>query len=57
MLVYSTVARLPLRIITLLIPTNDPLGPLPTVSALLENGTLVGVLLDGNREIRLAGTS
>ena len=57
LLLYSTVARLPVRIITLLIPTDDPLGPLPTVSALLENGALVGALLDGSREIRVTETS
>jgi uncharacterized heparinase superfamily protein len=57
LLLYSTVARLPVRIITLLIPTDDPLGSLPTVSALLENGALVGVLLDGSRQIRFAETS
>lgn len=57
LLLYSTVARLPVRIITLLIPTDDPLGSLPTVSALLENGALVGVLLDGGRQIRFAETS
>jgi hypothetical protein len=57
LLLYSTVARLPVRVITLLIPTDDPLGPLPAVSALLENGALVGVLLDGSREIRFAETS
>jgi hypothetical protein len=57
LLLYSTVARLPVRIITLLIPTDDPLGPLPTVSALLENGALVGALLDGSREIRFTEMS
>jgi hypothetical protein len=57
LLLYSAVARLPARIVTLLIPTGDPLGPLPTVSAVLENGLLVGVLLDGRREIRFAWTS
>jgi len=57
LLLYSTVARLPVRIITLLIPTDDPLGPLPTVAALLENGALVGVLLEGGREIRCTEAS
>lgn len=57
LLLYSTVARLPVRVITLLIPTDDPLGPLPTISGVLENGLLVGVLLDGSREIRFAWTS
>jgi len=57
LLLYSTVARLPVRIITLLIPTDDPLGPFPTVAALLENGALVGVLLEGGREIRCTEAS
>jgi hypothetical protein len=54
LLLYSTVARLPIRIITLLLPTDDPLGPLPSVSPLIERGELLGVVLDGGREVRCA---
>jgi hypothetical protein len=53
-LVYTMVARLPIRIITVLVPTEDPVGPPPSVSALSERGELLGVILDGQREIRLA---
>jgi hypothetical protein len=52
LLLYSAVAHLPIRIITVLIPTDDPLGPLPPVSPLAEGGELVGVVLDGGREVR-----
>jgi hypothetical protein len=51
-LLYSAVARLPLRIITVLIPTDDPGAPPPSVSALIEHGDLLGLVLDGHREIR-----
>jgi hypothetical protein len=54
LLLYSAVAPLPVRIVTLLIQTDDPLGPLPTVSALVEHGVLLGVVLDGSQEIRFA---
>jgi hypothetical protein len=54
LLLYSAVARLPLRIITVLIPTDDPGGQPPSVSAITEHGTLLGVVLDGGREIRCA---
>ena len=52
LLLYSAVARLPIRIITVLIPTDAPLGPLPPVSPLVERGELLGVVLDGDREVR-----
>ena len=52
LLLYSAVARLPIRIITVLIPTNDPLGSPPTVSPLAEHGELLGVVFDGSREVR-----
>jgi hypothetical protein len=55
LLLYSAVARLPIRIITVLIPTDDPLGLLPPVSRLVERGELLGVVLDGGRELRCAG--
>jgi hypothetical protein len=37
-LVYSAVTPLPLRIVTLLLPTEDPLATPPAVSPLLEDG-------------------
>lgn len=54
MLLCTTVARLPLRIITVLIPTDDPAGPPPSVSPLSEHGEMVGVVFDGHHEIRFA---
>jgi hypothetical protein len=51
-LVYSAVAPLPLRIITVFIKTDDPVAPPPAVSALIEHGELLGVVLDGHREVR-----
>jgi hypothetical protein len=37
-LVYSTVTRLPCRILTLLVPVEDPLAVPPTVSSILTEG-------------------
>ncbi len=54
LLLYSAVARLPMRIVTVLVPTDDPLGPPPGISPLTERGELLGVVLDGGREIRCA---
>jgi hypothetical protein len=51
-LVYSAVARLPLRIITVLIPTDDPVAPPPSVSPLVEHGELFGVVFGGRHEVR-----
>jgi hypothetical protein len=48
------VARLPLRVITVLIPTDDPAGPPPSVSPLSEHGEMVGVVFDGHHKIRFA---
>ena len=46
-LVYSARARLPLRIVTILLPLADPLAPPPAVSALAdERGDLVGLALE-----------
>lgn len=56
-LLYAAVTRLPLRIITVLIPTDDPVGPPPSVSPLSERGEMVGVVFDGNHEIRVAEVS
>lgn len=51
-LVYAAVAHLPLRIITVLIPTDNPVAPPPSVAPLTEHGELLGVVVDGHREIR-----
>jgi hypothetical protein len=51
-LLYSAVARLPMRIVTVLVPTDDPLGPPPAISPLTERGELLGVVLEGGQEIR-----
>ena len=53
-LLYAVVARLPLRVITVLIPTDDPAGPPPSVSPLSEHGEMVGVVFDGHHKIRFA---
>jgi hypothetical protein len=53
-LLYSVVARLPVRIVTVLVPTDDPLGPVPTILPLTERGELLGVVLEGGQEIRCA---
>lgn len=54
LLLYSAVARLPMRIVTVLVPTDDPLGPPPAISPLTERGELLGVVLAGGQEIRCA---
>ncbi len=52
LLLYAAVARLPMRIVTVLVPTDDPLGPPPAISPLTERGELLGVVLEGGHEIR-----
>jgi hypothetical protein len=37
-LCYSASARLPLRVLTLLLPIEDPLAPVPAVSSVLDGG-------------------
>ncbi len=54
LLLYSAVARLPMRIVTVLVPTDDPLGPPPAISPLTERGEILGVVLEGGREVRCA---
>jgi hypothetical protein len=50
-LVYSAVAPLPLRIVTLLLPADDIAAPPPTVSLLLEGPSApVGLLFEETRE-------
>ena len=53
-LTYSTVTRLPLRIATLLLPTEKPLGPPPPVSPLVGEGSeLLGLVFgDGQESVR-----
>lgn len=46
-LTYSAVTRLPLRILTLLLPTASPVAPLPAVAPLLdETGRPAGVVFE-----------
>jgi hypothetical protein len=54
LLLYSAVARFPIRMITVLIPTDAPLGLPPSVSPLVQHGELLGVVFDGGREVRCA---
>ncbi len=50
-LIYSTVTRLPLRIVTLLLPTENPSARPPVVSPLAGEGPgPVGVVFEGGRE-------
>jgi len=50
-LVYSTVTRLPLRIVTLLLPVEDGTAPPPDVAPLLAGGSaIVGFALRDGRE-------
>jgi len=47
LLVYSTVARLPMRVISLLVPIEHAAEAAPEVAPLLEEGaTLIGLLVD-----------
>ena len=56
-LTYSTVTRLPLRIVTLLVPVEDPSVSFPVVSAQVEDGPgAVGLVFgDGREWIRFEG--
>ena len=49
-LVYRAVSRLPLRIITLLLPGDRPCAPPPAVSPILRDGVLAGLRLDESGE-------
>ena len=51
MLVYSLTAVLPVRLITLLLPTDDLSASPPSVSPLVENGWLRGLILGGGLEL------
>jgi hypothetical protein len=57
LLLYSAVARLPVRVITVLVPTNDPGGPPPVVVEVAERGELVGLIFNGDQEFRCAEVS
>ncbi len=47
---YSAVTRLPLRILTLLLPTANPVGPPPAVAPLLDDsGRPMGLVLEDGR--------
>jgi hypothetical protein len=50
-LVYSLTARLPVRFITLLLPSHDVAAAPPAISPLVEDGSLRGVILDHDREV------
>ena len=50
MLVYSVTAQLPVRIVTLLLPTDTLLAPPPSVSPLTEGGWIRGLAFDDGRE-------
>jgi hypothetical protein len=50
-LVYSLTARLPVRFITLLLPSHDVAAAPPAISPLVEDGSLRGVILDHGREV------
>ena len=56
-LAYSTVTRLPLRIVTLLLPVEHPSASLPAVSALVGEGPgPIGLVFGGGQEtIRFEG--
>ena len=50
-LIYSTVTRLPLRIVTLILPTDRPCAPPPAVSPLIQDGEgLTGIVFEESGE-------
>jgi hypothetical protein len=51
MVVYSLTARLPVRLITLLIPIDDRLASPPSVCLCVEDGCLHGLTFDDGREV------
>jgi Heparinase II/III-like protein/Heparinase II/III N-terminus len=55
--VYTTAARLPVRLVTLLLPSPDPAAAPPAVRPLVWEGGLVGIAFDGDREIVLENES
>jgi hypothetical protein len=51
--VYATAARLPVRLVTLVLPSPDAAAAAPAVRPLVWEGGLVGLAFDGDREIVL----
>src|SRR5439155_26469618 len=49
-LIYRAVTRLPVRIVTLLLPCDRPSEPLPSVLPLLRDDRLAGLRLDSSGE-------
>lgn len=55
-LVYAAVARLPLRVVTLVLPSADPATPPPSVRPLvLEGGGLAGIVFEDDGETVIEG--
>jgi hypothetical protein len=55
MLVYSLVAQLPVRLVTILLPTDCGIDP-SSIAPIVENGALTGLTLEGDRtRLLLAG--
>ena len=51
-LIYRVVTRLPLRVVTLLLPADRPFAPAPEVSPLIaEDGVLAGIRFEEPLEI------
>jgi hypothetical protein len=51
LLLYAATAILPVRVLTLLLPTDALQGPPPDVSALIEDGWLRGLSFEDGREV------
>ena len=49
--VYSARAPLPLRILTVIVPSADPTAPPPSVDPLVRREGLVGVVFDGDEVV------
>lgn len=51
-LIYSTVSRLPLRVVTLLLPVRDPFAPVPSVSMIIDNNFIpTGLIFKGRESV------
>jgi hypothetical protein len=48
MLVYSLVAALPVRVVTILLPTDCAIDP-SSIAPIVRDGKLAGLSLDGDR--------
>ncbi len=51
MLIYSVTTVLPMRVVTLLFPTDTLSASPPVVSPLIADGTLCGLALEDGRDI------